>query len=277
MNENVYFPLTQDVDMDSLLSRAKQVYIKNGPVELLRAGRDWLYSKCKSIIKTQIYGLPLIDDWCYQKSSGRLQERMENEEEFRDAIETVHEYQGYGNYKSIKPMQGIKPLEQLLDNVAEIEPETVVEIGTARGGTFYLMVRFLKSADKFVSVNLGWSFGYKYKKKLLEKIDPDKRLSFIVGDSHDKSTYERVRQATDSEVDFIFIDGDHSYDGVKQDFEMYKDLVCEGGIIAFHDIQHQHSRVGVDEFWREIKTEYETKEIGISPERTTGGIGLVFV
>lgn len=112
---------------------------------------------------------------------------------------------------------------------------------------------------------------------MLEKIDPDKKLSFIIGDSHDKSTYERVRQATDSEVDFIFIDGDHSYDGVKQDFEMYKDLVCEGGIIAFHDIQHQHSRVGVDEFWREIKTEYETKEIGISPERTTGGIGLVFV
>jgi len=37
-------------------------------------------------------------------------------------------------------------------------------------------------------------------------------------------------------LDFLFIDGDHTYEGVKRDFEMYSPLVRNGGIIAFHDI-----------------------------------------
>jgi hypothetical protein len=34
----------------------------------------------------------------------------------------------------------------------------------------------------------------------------------------------------------LFIDGDHTYEGVRRDFEMYSPLVRKGGIIAFHDI-----------------------------------------
>ncbi|MEO0196406.1 MAG: class I SAM-dependent methyltransferase [candidate division WOR-3 bacterium] len=39
-----------------------------------------------------------------------------------------------------------------------------------------------------------------------------------------------------SKLDFLFIEGNHSYEGVKMDFEMYFPLVRKGGIIAFHDI-----------------------------------------
>jgi predicted O-methyltransferase YrrM len=37
-------------------------------------------------------------------------------------------------------------------------------------------------------------------------------------------------------LDFLFIDGDHTYEGVKQDFEMYTPLVRKGGLVAMHDI-----------------------------------------
>ena len=37
-------------------------------------------------------------------------------------------------------------------------------------------------------------------------------------------------------IDFLFIDADHSYKGVKKDFKMYSPLVRLGGIIAFRDI-----------------------------------------
>jgi len=36
-------------------------------------------------------------------------------------------------------------------------------------------------------------------------------------------------------VRLLFIDGDHSYEGVKKDFELWSGLVIEGGIIGFHD------------------------------------------
>ena len=36
--------------------------------------------------------------------------------------------------------------------------------------------------------------------------------------------------------DFLFVDGDHSYDGVVSDFVAYYPLVRPGGLIALHDI-----------------------------------------
>jgi hypothetical protein len=39
----------------------------------------------------------------------------------------------------------------------------------------------------------------------------------------------------DIKIDFLFIDGDHSYDGVKLDFELYINLLSENGVIVLHD------------------------------------------
>lgn len=36
-------------------------------------------------------------------------------------------------------------------------------------------------------------------------------------------------------VDFIFIDGDHSFDGLRGDWEVWSPLVAPGGIVALHD------------------------------------------
>lgn len=41
---------------------------------------------------------------------------------------------------------------------------------------------------------------------------------------------------TPQEVDMIFIDGDHSYEGVKKDIDLYFPKIKSGGIIAMHDI-----------------------------------------
>jgi hypothetical protein len=42
-----------------------------------------------------------------------------------------------------------------------------------------------------------------------------------------------VRQ--DIKIDFLFIDGDHSYEGVKKDFDLYSKLLSEKGVIVLHD------------------------------------------
>jgi len=51
-------------------------------------------------------------------------------------------------------------------------------------------------------------------------------------------------------IDVLFIDGDHSYEGVKTDYEKYEPLVKEGGLILIHDVTHRH--FGVKDFWKEI-------------------------
>jgi len=86
-------------------------------------------------------------------------------------------------------------------------------------------------------------------------------LHLLKVDSHRKETLEKVKEILDGEfLDFLFIDADHSYEGVKMDFEMYSPLVKSGGIIAFHDIVLRGA--GVEKFWNEIKKNSIYKEIG---------------
>lgn len=44
-----------------------------------------------------------------------------------------------------------------------------------------------------------------------------------------------VARACHGEVGFLFIDGDHSYEGVYADWQNYRPLLKKGGYVAFHD------------------------------------------
>ena len=82
----------------------------------------------------------------------------------------------------------------------------------------------------------------------------------------------------DRPVDFLFIDGDHRYEGVSQDFELYSPLVADGGLIGFHDIvPGPESNVGgVPRFWGELKeASGERREIVADWNQGSGGIGLI--
>lgn len=46
--------------------------------------------------------------------------------------------------------------------------------------------------------------------------------------------FEQVR-AISSSLDLLFVDGDHSYEGVKGDWDAYKKLLRPGSIVVFHD------------------------------------------
>ena len=97
-------------------------------------------------------------------------------------------------------------------------------------------------------------------------------------DSHDEETFISLLDIIgNSEIDFLFIDGDHSYEGVKKDWVMYSRFVKRGGLIAFHDIC-EHSTVAnceVNRFWNEIKKNYKTWNCVDPSDTTWGGIGIL--
>ena len=62
-------------------------------------------------------------------------------------------------------------------------------------------------------------------------------LHFVRRDSHLAETQSEVRAIlAGTPLDFLFIDGDHSYEGVRRDFLDYGPMVRPGGLVAFHDI-----------------------------------------
>ena len=69
----------------------------------------------------------------------------------------------------------------------------------------------------------------------------------VILDTSEKAFYDYfVRQ--DIKIDYLHIDGDHSYEGVKKDFELYSSIMSENGIITIHDIdQNYHDTFVVTE------------------------------
>ncbi|WP_187433086.1 class I SAM-dependent methyltransferase [Natronococcus pandeyae] len=196
-------------------------------------------------------------------------------------IDTVYEFSGLGRYCSIRPMQVRQDLETVVQRVDTAEPETIVEIGTARGGTLYAWCRCVETASTVVSVDLPEGDNRRYTYDIIplfSSLFEDKRLVFVRGDSQTDATVREVADSATNGIGFLFIDADHSYEGVKRDFEAYEPLVGDDGIIALHDIHNP--AFGVQTFWEELKCEYATEEIHHPPGRyrfDDPGIGLVHV
>jgi cephalosporin hydroxylase len=188
-------------------------------------------------------------------------------------------------YVSIKPIQVKYEIAKLLEIVAALRPRVVLEIGTAGGGTLFLFTRAADPNAKIISIDLpGGPFGGGYprwKIPLYKSFSKEGQEIYLIRrDSHDPQTLEEVKRILGGErVDFLFIDGDHTYEGVKRDFEMYSPLVREGGIIAFHDIcpHPPETKCEVNRFWNEIKQRYKFAEIVEDRDQKWAGIGVLYV
>ena len=135
-------------------------------------------------------------------------------------------------------------------------PTHSLEIGTNYGGTLLLLCSVSSPTAQIISVDLpSGRFGGGYPKRKIPLFrqfpKSGQRLHLIRGDSHRQETKKRaLRILNGKPLDYLFLDGDHTYEGVRQDFEMYAPLVRSGGIIALHDIarHHENSECEVDKF-----------------------------
>jgi predicted O-methyltransferase YrrM len=108
----------------------------------------------------------------------------------------------------------------------------------------------------------------------------NQKIFIIRGNSHEEIILNKVKNILkNKKLDFLFIDGDHSYEGVKRDFEIYGPLVRKGGIIAFHDIVLGSSACvgGVPRFWNKIKPNYTHVEIVKNWKQGGFGIGVLYL
>lgn len=136
-----------------------------------------------------------------------------------------------------------------------------LEIGAREGDTFYEVLMHLPAGSRGVAVDLpGGLWGKSSTKEKLSRAIGSLSMSgyvasAIFGDSKSSGTLNLVRMR--GPYDAILIDGDHTYEGVRADWNNYGDLAP---IIAFHDIvgvgqkEKVHDNpVEVPRLWAEIK------------------------
>lgn len=165
---------------------------------------------------------------------------------------------------------------KLVDDVRKLESKRVVEIGTSMGGTLYLWTRLAQGNATIISADLpGGKFGGGYsplRTPLYQSFArAQQKLHLLRVNSHEKNTLEQVKQLLGGEpIDFLFIDGDHTYEGVKQDWEMYHPLVRPGGLVAAMNYEDTH----VKRFWDELTPLVRHREYAYHPKGFYG-IGVV--
>jgi cephalosporin hydroxylase len=194
-------------------------------------------------------------------------------------------FRGKGFYGSLELKQNMTELLGLINLLRERELRNVCEIGTLKGGSLFIWCQLAKSDAAIFSVDLPHGqFGGGYNEKSLpffqSFLKSGQTLECIRGDSHSPEIRGKFATALNGrELDFLFIDGDHSYAGVRADYEDYAPFVKKGGVIAFHDIvkrDYDHS-IEVWKLWQEIKaTNPGAKEfIEQTGARRKIGIGVV--
>ena len=144
---------------------------------------------------------------------------------------------------------------------------TALEIGLGHYGSTHILWRKLFKKITTIEKNhdrvnrFSFNTTQFYKKWILG----DNKSSFIIGSSHDAVSVEKVYNSCD-QIDFLFIDGDHSYKSALTDWLVYSPLVKPGGMVVFNDPLLRDENGGVGRLMDELKSgkfgkEYIIREI----------------
>jgi hypothetical protein len=178
----------------------------------------------------------------------------------------------------------------LAEFLREERVDSFLEIGTKWGGTFYVLHQISDIGGLKISLDMvggpygGWVLNQHpylgdvvYERNMfLRKLSNDVRI--LMGDSHTMAMRIKLERILGKEkLDLLFIDGDHTYDGVGMDYTMYKKFVKKDGLIVFHDINdtqhHRNIGVQVGKFWNELKGE----KIEFNTHTHWAGLGVLRV
>jgi len=129
---------------------------------------------------------------------------------------------------------------------------SLAEIGVLQGATARRLSSVMDPNGTYYAIDpygggrFGVDFNYVIARREVAK-DARGRVEWIRTTGAEAPNDPRLQGCT---VDFLFIDGDHSYDGLRGDWEAWRDLVAPGGIVGLHDTRG--GRFGCQRYMEEV-------------------------
>ncbi len=145
--------------------------------------------------------------------------------------------------------------------IAVMQPRKVVELGSYLGASFFAFcqaVKEFKLDTQCYAVDTweGDKHAGEYTNEVYETV--------VAVHSHYKEFAYLLRMDFDTasgldelnEIDLLHIDGLHTYEAVKNDFETWLPKMSDQGVIIFHDTAEMKDDFGVWRLWDEISANY---------------------
>jgi hypothetical protein len=159
-----------------------------------------------------------------------------------------------------------------------LRPRTFVELGTYAGASYCAFceaVRQLLLDTRCFAVDTwhGDEHAGYYAESVYQELktyhDPRyANFSHLMRETFDQA----ANKFNEASIDLLHIDGLHTYEAVKHDFETWLPKMSSTGVVLFHDISERSGDFGVWKCWEELKTRYPAFEFVHGH-----GLGLLFV
>jgi len=146
--------------------------------------------------------------------------------------------------------------------IAHQKPATLVELGTHNGfsySAFCQAVQEAQLATRCYAIDT-WEgddhSGY-YGEHIYQDIKAWHDARFTAFSQLRRTTFDQaVAVFADGSIDLLHIDGLHTYEAVKHDFDTWRAKLSSRAIVLFHDTDVRQGDFGVWRFWEELTPHY---------------------
>jgi len=154
------------------------------------------------------------------------------------------------------PWVGHMPFARWL--IGELRPKIFVELGTHTGNSYFsfcqgVQEKGLKTKCFAVDTWEGDAQAGHYDQRVFSLVQKNNQLNYSKFSTLLKMTFDEASiQFSDRSIDLLHIDGLHTYEAVRHDFEKWLPKLTPGALVLFHDTRVFHGDFGVWKFWKEI-------------------------
>jgi hypothetical protein len=164
------------------------------------------------------------------------------------------------------------------DFVRNVKPKKIVELGTHRGTSLFSMCQAIKDGSLQTNIHAvdtwkGDKHSGFYDEAVFVEVNKIKNIYYRKQSIHLlRRTFDQaVRKFNNKSIDLLHIDGLHTYEAVKHDFEAWLVKVKNDGMILLHDTDRKDGDFGVYQLWAKLKKKYKTFSFN-----HCSGLGILF-
>ena len=167
------------------------------------------------------------------------------------------------------------------DLVAALSPSTIVELGTQYGESYFAFCQAVAEcgiACKSFAVDTwrGDPHTGAYGEAVFREVSAHNQQHYASFSTLLRTFFDDAQEHfPDGSIGLLHIDGLHTYEAVRHDFDTWFPKVSPGGIILMHDTHIRRSDFGVWRLWEELRVRYESFEFphssGLGVIRKPGG------
>ncbi|MEX2606378.1 MAG: class I SAM-dependent methyltransferase [Kiritimatiellia bacterium] len=144
-----------------------------------------------------------------------------------------------------------------------LQPGQFVELGTHYGHSYFNFCEAIKTGrapGRCFAVDTweGDEHAGRFRENLYEEVKDFNQTHYAGFSTLLRMTFdEALEQIADGSVDLLHIDGYHTYEAVKHDFESWRPKLQAHAVVLFHDTRVRQHNFGVWKLWEEVCAEYD--------------------